>query len=84
MKNLFYKTNPVVCLDYLKVYESVSLASKITGCYRQSISKCCLGKTSGVYNSQGRKLRWMYAKDYAEKYGVDALLDLHNTSSDFY
>jgi len=84
MKNLLYKTNPVVCLDYKKVYESVSLASKLTGCDRTSISKCCNGKLKRCINGYGGKLRWMYAKDYAEKYGVDSLLELHNTSSDFY
>lgn len=84
MKNLWYKTNPVVCLDYKKVYESVSLASKLTGCVRTSITKCCTGERKSCYNLQGRKLRWMYAKDYADKYGLDALLELHSTSSDFY
>lgn len=84
MKNLLYKTNPVVCLDYNKVYESVSLASKLTGCNRHSIAKCCNNKRLGCYNSHGRKLRWMYAKDYTEKYGVESLLELHSTSSDFY
>ena len=84
MKNLLYKTNPVVCLDYRKVYESVSLASKLTGCCRQSISMCCTGKRKSCYNSLGRKLKWMYAKEYADKYGLDSLLELHSTSSDFY
>lgn len=84
MKNLWYKTNPVVCLDYNKVYESVSLASKLTGCARTSIAKCCTGERISCYNLQGRRLKWMYAKDYANKYGLDALLELHSTSSDFY
>ena len=84
MRNLNFKTSKVVCLDYRKVYESISLASKLTGCCRQSISMCCNGKRIGCYNLLGRKLHWMYAKDYADKYGLDALLELHSTSSDFY
>lgn len=84
MRNLNFKTNKVVCLDYNKIYESVSLASKLTGCARTSIAKCCTGERISCYNLQGRRLKWMYAKDYADKYGLDALLELHSTSSDFY
>lgn len=84
MQNLFYKTTPVVCLEYNKVYESTSLASALTGCCRQSISMCCAGTRKSCYNALGRKLTWMYAKDFVDKYGLDALLELHSTSSDFY
>ena len=84
MNTLRYRHVPVVCLEYNKVYESIELASKLTGCVRTSIAKCCTGERKSCYNLQGRKLRWMYAKEYADKYGLDALLELHSTSSDFY
>lgn len=84
MKNLLYKTIPVVCLDYGKVYESIELAGKITQCNPNCIRHVCKGRQASTKTRLGRKLHWMYAKDYAEKYGVEALLELHNTSSDFY
>lgn len=84
MRNLNFKTNKVVCLDYNKIYESVSLASKLTGCCRQSITKCCMGKLKGCYNYLGGKLRWMYLDDYIQIHGERATLELHSTSSDFY
>ena len=84
MSTLRYRHVPVVCLEYNKVYESIELAGKLTGCARTSIAKCCTGERKSCYNLQGRKLHWMYAKDYADKYGLDALLELNSTSSDFY
>lgn len=84
MKNLLYKTKPVVCLDYHKVYESIELAGKLTNCNPNCIRHVCKGRQSSTKTLLGKKLHWMYAKDYADKYGLDALLELHNTSSDFY
>lgn len=84
MRNLLYKTNPVVCLEYRKVYESVSLASKVTGCARTSISKCCTMERKHCYNRLGGKLTWMYAKDYIEEYGIEKFQELHTSTSDFY
>lgn len=84
MRNLLFNNTPVVCLDYNKVYEGIALASSITGCHRDSISKCCRGKLNACYNSFGRKLHWMYAKDYITKFGLESFQELHSTSSDFY
>lgn len=84
MRNLKFKATKVVCLEYNKIYESIQLAQKITGCCERSIRKCCKGTLKGCYNKYGGKIRWMYLDDYIEKYGNDAVNKLHSTSSDFY
>lgn len=84
MTKLRFTTTKVVCLDYKKVYESISLASKLTGCCYRSITKCCRGQLKGCYSYLGRKLRWMYLEDYIKIHGEQAYLELHSTSSDFY
>ncbi|MBO5096515.1 MAG: hypothetical protein J6B98_06540 [Bacilli bacterium] len=84
MRNLLFRPTEVVCLDYRKVYSSTSLASELTGCNRTSIIKCCKGMLNACYNSHNRRLKWMYAKDFIEQYGIEAFQELHSTSSDFY
>lgn len=66
----------VVCLDYDKVYESIELAGAVTGCTPDCIRHVCRGRQQTTKNRLGIKLRWMYATDYLEKYGVDELLSL--------
>lgn len=84
MRNLLFNNTPVVCLDYHKVYEGIALASELTGCNKKSIIHVCKGRRKSCYSSHGRKLHWMYAKDFIDKYGIEAFQELHSTSSDFY
>ena len=84
MRNLLFNNTPVVCLDYRKVYEGIALASELTGCNKKSIIHVCKGRQNACYNSHNRRLKWMYAKDFIEQYGIEAFQELHSTSSDFY
>lgn len=67
----------VVCLNYNVVYESATLASKLTGCARTSIVKCCTGERDTCYNHLGVRLRWMYLSDYVKLHGLDRTLELN-------
>ena len=84
MSTLRYRHVPVVCLEYNKVYESIELAGKLTNCNPDCIRHVCKGRQASTKTLLCNKLHWMYAKDYADKYGLDALLELNSTSSDFY
>ena len=84
MRNLKFKATKVVCLDYNKVYESIQLAHRLTGCCERSIRKCCKGILKGCYNKYGGKLRWMYYDDYIREHGEESVNNLHSTSKDFY
>lgn len=66
----------VVCLDYNRVYESIELAGSITGCNPNCIRHVCRGRQQTTKNGLGIKLRWMYATEYVEMYGVDEILNL--------
>lgn len=84
MSNLHFNhyRKGVVCLDYSIIYESATLASQATGCYRTSIVKCCKGERKSCYNHKSVKLRWMYLKDYVERYGLERTLELQYYDKD--
>ena len=79
MKNVHFNhyRKGVVCLDYKAIYESATLASKLTGCSRTSINKCCNGVRISCYNGKGVKLHWMYLQDYVNIHGLDKTLELN-------
>lgn len=78
MSNIHFKycRKAVVCLDYNRVYESIGLAGSITGCNPDCIRHVCRGRQQTTKNGLGIKLRWMYATEYVEKYGIDEILNL--------
>ena len=78
MSNIYFNhyRKGVVCLDYDIIYESATLGSKVTGCDRTSIVKCCTKDRKSCFNHKGIKLHWMYLKDYVEKYGLEHTLTL--------
>ena len=41
----------VVCLDHKAIYESISLASKLTGCNKKSIIHVCKGRRRACYDN---------------------------------
>ena len=55
----------VICLNTGDIFESVNIASNITGVSHSKICSCCRGerKTSGTL-SNGEKLKWMYYEDF--------------------
>ena len=67
----------VVCLDHNAIYESISLASKLTGCNKKSIIHVCKGRRNACYDNLQVKRRWMYLKDYVELYGIEKTLQLN-------
>ena len=77
MRNLLFNNTPVVCLDYRKVYEGIALASELTGCNKKSIIHVCKGRQKSCYDNLQIKRKWMYLKDYVEKYGIEKTLQLN-------
>lgn len=77
MRNLLFNNTPVVCLDYHKVYEGIALASELTGCNKKSIIHVCKGRQKSCYDNLQIKRKWMYLKDYVEKYGIEKTLQLN-------
>lgn len=57
-----FKNRPVICLNTLKVYNSIAEAGKDTGTDRTHISDVCKGfrEYAGVDIRTGRKLKWSY------------------------
>lgn len=56
----------IICLDTMKIYDTVAEAARDTGCYASGIMYCCKGInqfTYPDYPSRERKLHWRYATD---------------------
>lgn len=86
MSNIYFNhyRKGVVCLDYDIIYESATLANKVTGCDRTSIIKCCKGERYSCFSHKGIRLHWVYLKDYVEKYGLERTLELQYYDKDDY
>lgn len=86
MSNIYFNhyRKGVVCLDYDIIYESIELAGKLTSCNPNCIRHVCKGRQTTTKNSLGKKLRWMYLKDYVEKYGLEHTLTLKYLDSNDY
>lgn len=59
----------VVCLETGKIYNKILEATKDTGCNSTSISCCCRGLT--VRTTKGKKLHWVYYKDFVKMTNED-------------
>lgn len=56
----------VICLNNLKIFDNMTLASKYYNCRISHISSCCNKKrdTCGIDPKTGYKLQWMFLEDY--------------------
>lgn len=64
------KAKSVICLNNLKVFDSIAEASKEYNLkFPSYISQCCLSKKdyAGVDPETGEKLRWMYYNEYLKQ-----------------
>ena len=55
-----YKTKAVICLTTNQVFDSISSASKTFNISKNSIIKCCKGKTKYCKDNLGNKIEWVY------------------------
>lgn len=69
-------TKKVICINTMDIYKSITDASKKYNVAIGSITNCCKNKlkSAGKHPITSEKLRWMYEKDYIEKYGEKQLL----------
>ena len=60
----------IICMNDLEIFESATAALEHGGLKNVSgITDCCKGKIKYAGNVNGERARWMYYKDYMEKYG---------------
>lgn len=69
------KNKPVICETTHTAFLNISVASQVTGCDRDGISRVCNGKQFTVKDSKGDKLSFRYAIELINENGLDWFFD---------
>lgn len=61
-----HNSKRVICLNTLEVYDTIEIASALTGIRNSNISGCCFGKQNRVKDLKGNWVVFLYYDDYIQ------------------
>ena len=73
----------VICLNTLKVYDSMLEAHEDTGCKKATISNCCLGNSNRASDKNGEYLTFAYYDDYINMTKEDVEYLIYKTTDEY-